>query len=762
MNKKEKILKESSWKILLSLVFAAFAFLNSAGAQNWVPHIGYVYPAGAQAGTNVTLVVGGMNFGGLKDASVSGGGVNVKSVKFSRPFNNLSNDLKNELIPILTAIEKGEDPIAASIKNSESVLSRLKKQYEADMAANPGGDKKKEEKPKDQNSYENMFKIVPGERLLYIDKTPEEVIKIIKDLSPLEYQCLCKDVFSGRKSVLQASPAIEQNAIIELEIEKDASPGIRELRLCSQLGAASNPLLFVIGNLPETSAPYFCGVDKNPVRIIETFPSIANGQILPGETDKFRFKAKAGEKYAFSLMGRKLMPYLGDAVPGWFQPVISVHDGKGKILEFSDDNLFDPDPVLGFAASFDGEYELRIRDSIYRGREDFVYRLKAEIGPPPQIEMKRLELDYEIENVRESEKNNSLSEAQAIKYPVLIDGAIDSPGDVDFFRIKAGKGDKIVAEVFARRLDSPLDSLIQIMDGNGKILFWNDDWSRLNVGNHTHHSDSYCLFEIPEDGEYFIKISDSQAKGGEKFKYKLRIDRPRPDFQIFMDPSVLNGSSGVAIPFTVNVFRMDGFDLPIVVNVENGPSGVKIDGNEIPPGVETISMTLSVPGTVKHGFYKIEVSAKAEIGVREISRRVVPTDDVMQAFLYRHLVPAENLFLSVINSSGTPFKKVPAEISVKSGEEQVLSFPCSGYKPKKDTGFSLELNSPPKGISIMEGGVQGENYVLKIKADAEMKPWKGNLIFQCMSENTKPGNPKKSRYLAGCLPAIPAKVESGK
>ena len=502
------ILRGFRGKTFLLFVFATFAFVGSAVAQT--PHIGYVYPAGAQAGTNVAVVVGGMNFGGLKDATVSGGGVNVKSVKFSRPFNNISPDLANELKPIITAIEKGEDPLAASIKNSENALSKLKKQYEADMAANPGGDKKKEEKPKDQNSYENMFKIVPGERLLYIDKTPEEVIKIIKGLSPLEYQCLCKDVFSKR-NVLQASPAIEQNAIIELEIEKDAIPGFRELHLSSPTGA-SNPLLFVIGDLPETSAPYFIGVDKNPVGIIETFPSISNGQIMPGEIDKIKFKAKGGEKYAFSLMGRKLMPYLGDAVPGWFQPIISVYDSKGKILGFSDDNLFDPDPVLGFSTSSDGEYELRIRDSIYRGREDFVYRLKAEIGPPPQIEMKKLELDYEIENIREAEKNNSLSEAHAIKYPILISGAIDSPGDVDFFRIKAGKGDKIVAEVFARRLDSPLDSLIQIMDDDGKILFWNDDSNRLNVGNHTHHSDSYCMFEIPEDGEYFIKISDAQVR----------------------------------------------------------------------------------------------------------------------------------------------------------------------------------------------------------------------------------------------------------
>ena len=38
---------------------------------------------------------------------------------------------------------------------------------------------------------------------------------------------------------------------------------------------------------------------------------------------------------------------------------------------------FHPDPVLFFEVPKDGEYVLQIRDSIYRGREDFVYRITA-------------------------------------------------------------------------------------------------------------------------------------------------------------------------------------------------------------------------------------------------------------------------------------------------------------------------------------------------------------------------------------------------
>ena len=747
------------------ILFATAVLLNLLEVRAQVPNVGYVYPAGGQTGTTTTHIIGGMNLRGVEDVYISGEGVAIKSVKFARPFDNLSNDLKNEIRPILEAIDKGEDPIAVSKQSSENIISRLKRQYEKERDKKDGDAPQKGLKPKTANAFEEMLDIVPGERLVYINKTPEEVVKIIKELPPLEYQCLCKAVFT-KPNVLQASPAIEQNVIIELAIAKDATPGIRELRVYSQAGA-SNPLVFVIDQIAETVAPYFIEREKHLIREIAEFPCIANGQIMPGEIDRFKFKAKAGEKYAFSLMGRKLVPYLGDAVPGWFQPIMSVHGDKGKLLEFADDNLFDPDPVIGFIAPADGEYEVRIRDSIYRGREDFVYRLKAERGSPPQIGFKKLELDYEIATIHESESNDSLFHAQKVEYPVLIEGAIANPADTDCFRIKAVKGEKLVAEIFARRLDSPLDSLIQIIK-NEKIVFWNDDWNWLKVGTQTHQSDSYCFYEILEDGEYFIKIADAQSKGGPKFRYKLRIDHPRPDFQVFMNPSVLNTrpgapmpfafheSRGSSLPFTLQLFRADGFDLPINIHLANGPQGVKIEGNEIPPGVASITMTIFTPEGLDHGLHKIELSAKAKIGNKEVSRMVVPTDDVMQAFLYRHLVPAENLLLFVAHRFSLPFTKLPAKISLKSGEEQEVSFPCAGYKMKNNVGYFFELYSPPQGISITKGAFQGANYVFTIRADAEMKPWKGNLVFQCLPENQ---NQKKLRTLLGFLPAIPAEVK---
>ena len=56
---------------------------------------------------------------------------------------------------------------------------------------------------------------------------------------------------------------------------------------------------------------------------------------------------------------------------------------SGRELAYRDDFRFDPDPVLYYEIPADGEYVLEIKDSIYRGREDFVYRIT--VGETPFI-----------------------------------------------------------------------------------------------------------------------------------------------------------------------------------------------------------------------------------------------------------------------------------------------------------------------------------------------------------------------------------------
>ncbi len=188
-------------------------------------------------------------------------------------------------------------------------------------------------------------------------------------------------------------PSLAEKVILQITIAPDAEPGQRELRLATANGL-SNPLFFHVGQLPEfrkeesknsagsagparktrrsrRSRP---AASREPEMNI-TLPAVVNGQIMPGGVDRYRFQARKGQHLVVAVSARELIPYLADAVPGWFQAAVALYDAKGNELAYDDHYRFHPDPVLYCKIPKDGQYVLEIRDALYRGREDFVYRI---------------------------------------------------------------------------------------------------------------------------------------------------------------------------------------------------------------------------------------------------------------------------------------------------------------------------------------------------------------------------------------------------
>ena len=99
------------------------------------------------------------------------------------------------------------------------------------------------------------------------------------------------------------------------------------------------------------------------------------GQILPGDIDRFAFRARKGDRLVVVAAARRLIPHLADAVPGWFQATMALYDANGNELAYADDYQFDPDPALYYEIPEEATYVIEIRDAIHRGREDFVYRI---------------------------------------------------------------------------------------------------------------------------------------------------------------------------------------------------------------------------------------------------------------------------------------------------------------------------------------------------------------------------------------------------
>jgi hypothetical protein len=336
--------------------------------------------------------------------------------------------------------------------------------------------------------------------------------------------------------------------------------------------------------------------------------------------------------------------------------------------------------------------------------------------------------------------------------------------------ILAKAGDKLAVEVSARRLNSPLDSLVKVTDTAGKVIALNDDnivkdkYLHIDsTGLSTHHADSYLLTELPKAGTYYVHISDTQNQGSEAHGYRLRISKPQPDFDLRVTPSSLSIRAGSFYPVRVDILRKDGFDGEIEITAKDAETGFKVAGNKIAAGTSSITMTLQAPYGKKEKIVALELIGKSKVGEKSITRPVVPADNVMQAFLYRHLVPAKEMAVLVYKYGGQlaglklagdgPVKIIP-------GKSTPIKFTAPGKR--KFTIVELDIYHGPAGLTVekienAEGTLQ-----FSLKADKETldNTFTGNVIIEAISEYTpkqKKGKPKpkKRKSSQGVLPAIP-------
>ncbi|NMC20807.1 MAG: hypothetical protein GYA33_10350, partial [Thermogutta sp.] len=461
-------------------VCSAATWLGSiAAAQQRAPGIGYVYPAGGRAGTTFQVTVGGQFLDGVREVAFSGqglpeGGIQAKVVRLIKPLTPKQvNDLQDKLMQLRERVrtETARRRRMGLPADSMSVL--------IDVAKDAG---------------------ISAEDIQAV----EEFRRIRNDPKR------------------QPNPQIADRLIVEITVSPQVAQGTYLFRAVGP-AAVSNPLRFQVGPWREISEQEPNESDEAQ-RITGAFPLVINGQILPGDVDRFRFSAKKGQRLTAAVFARELIPYLADAVPGWFQATLSLQTADGKEAAYVDDYRFHPDPVLNAEIPADGDYVLEIKDAVFRGREDFVYRMA--VGEIPFItavepaglrqgETQTFRLDGwnlaqrtltisaadlppgihalsaarmngalgrvlfavdTLPDVSEQEPNDALAQAQAVPLDTIVNGAVDRRGDRDFYAFTGKKGEEIVLEVTARRLGSPVDSLIRLLAPDGEQVAMGDDW----------------------------------------------------------------------------------------------------------------------------------------------------------------------------------------------------------------------------------------------------------------------------------------------
>jgi len=771
--------------IIRILIFVSI--VTAASAQTLQnrrdPHIGYLYPAGGRQGTVVQITVGGQFLRDVNYVHISGEGVSGSLDRYLGRMKPLNNDQQGEL---------------------RKRINEARQKFQARPAA--GGqrpEQRQQPPPKDANK--------PAEA----NKPPVTlpVHPLILNLDKLSQKGLQKvaDEFLANRN--PSSMAISELVTIEIKIDANALPGEREIRLGTRSGL-TNPLCFYIGNIPEVAEPLFQDPGKPFIPEFK-LPFLVNGQIMPGETDRFRFNASRGQNLVVETQARRLIPYIADAVPGWFQPVVALYDSKGSEIAYADDYRFDPDPVLFCRITKDDIYELRIRDSIYRGREDFVYRTSiaekpfitqvfplggqldsqtvASIGGRNLVK-RQLPLDtqegsdeirqtvlqqnwwlsnpvlYAVDTLpecNEVESNNSIEDAQKVTLPVIINGKIAKSSDTDVFRFEGKSGGTVVAEVTARRLYSPLDSILKLTDESGKILDFNDDnKEEKNIGLLTHSADSYISFRLPEDGNYFVHLADSQNQSGDSYAYRLRISPPQPDFSLFVTPSSINMPPGGIVPLNIQVIRKDSFDGQIDVVLKDAPDGFRLSGSKIHAGSSRTRVTLTAPLRPFDKPVVLNLEGRAQINNKTIARPVTPAEDMMQAFAYQHLVPSKELVVACISGRRRmpPFELIDSDkVEVPKGGSVSVRVRLPGNPPPPD--IRLHLSDPPPGLAIEDVNFFARELTFSLKADEKIAKdgFTDNLIIEvsAAAPRNPQGNPARQqnqRISLGVLPAISCEI----
>ena len=649
---------------LVLLLALALALAPAACAQKR-PYIGYAYPAGGQQATTFQVKLGGQNLDDVNSVLVTAPGVSARVLEYFRRLGNQEVQLLNEQLKDLKAAPATAPAMAPAMEAA----------MEADQAA-----------------------AVPG-----IDEATQALIGHIER--------------HVREAVqTPACASISNLVLIEMTIAPDAPPGPRELRLVTPRGV-SNPLQFHVGQLPEsTRKPMLAAslqvlgkeaaaLRKRPPEEAEeriTLPCTVNGQMASGEVNRYRFHAEKGQRLVIITQARQLIPYLADAVPGWFQPVLVLCDSDGKELAYADDYRFNPDPVLLYQVPADGEYVFAIRDGLYRGREDFVYRISAgqlpfvtsifplggpagaapapalsgwglagaKLDAPPAANSSGLvmltasgsghtsnRLPFalgDLLELLEIEPNDTTASAQKVSLPVIVNGRIERPDDWDVFQFTGHANDPLVVEVQARRLDSPLDSVIKLTDAGGKVLACNDDCEDLTSGTNTHHADSYLMTNLPADGTYFVHIGDTAQHSGEDYGYRLRLSAPRPDFELRVVPSSVGLALKSAATVTVYAVRKDGFTGPIKLFLKDPPPEFTAAPVVIAANQTLAKFTIKSGPTPTSTPARMVVAGTAMLDTQPAERDAVPADDQMQAFLWRHLVPAGDLPVLVFDPKSQP------------------------------------------------------------------------------------------------------------
>ena len=276
-----------------------------------------------------------------------------------------------------------------------------------------------------------------------------------------------------------------------------------------------------------------------------TLPARVSGAMQrEGDADCFRFRALAGQRLLFDVNAARSKSQL---------------DSRIELLHASGDGSGMPVAQVRLQAVRDSWFTFRGKDSTQSG-------------------------DFRLHNWREMELDEYLYAGGEVSRLWLYPRGPDSG-----FLVYPGFGTRQTffnTTAVTHALGEPAWIVKPLppqaeAEANGLPVFdvpyENDDESQGRLGR-----DSQMIVDIPADGDYVLRLRDTRGFGSasrpDEFRYTLEIRSPQPSFTVAIGGKDTKVSPGSGRELSFTATRLEGFEGPIEVAVENLPAGFTFHG----------------------------------------------------------------------------------------------------------------------------------------------------------------------------------------
>jgi hypothetical protein len=365
------------------------------------------------------------------------------------------------------------------------------------------------------------------------------------------------------------------------------------------------------------------------------------GRIDAGDVDCYAVTLSKGQRLSAEVEAVRLGSPL-DAV-------LTITGPDGKVLaEVDDAPPFRQDPVASVVAPTAGVYVVAVRDTAYGGGDAERYALHVGTFPRPaaifpaggqigvETKVKLFGPAGDREQLVTPKGANFLffpsdadgtaptphpfraspfpnvleGDAKPAAWPVAFNGILEKPGEIDAFKLTAKAGDRLDVTAFAFRIGSPLDTVVTVLDADGREVAANDD-------DETH--DSRVRFTAPRDGVYAVRVADKRKDGGPQFAYRVEVTKPAAGLGLFLatpgrkaqDRGTITVPRGNRVAAFLAV-RRDGVTGPVTIHPGDLPPGVTLAGPVVVPADEyLVPVVVEASATAEPGGKLVELTGRA-------------------------------------------------------------------------------------------------------------------------------------------------------